>query len=76
MKMKRLVTTVTAILSPTKYLIYDRLIKTEWLITNVIAIKSPTRAESELFWVILGIFRPIQAATVVGGTLCDLETFS
>ena len=64
-----------ALLSP-KNLAYDRFMKSEWLITNVIAIKSPTRAESELFWVILGIFRSIQAAIMVGETLCDQETLS
>ena len=38
------------------------------------AIRSPARSESELFWVILGIFWPIQAATVAGEPLCCLET--
>ena len=47
--------------------------KTEWLNTNVTAIGSPARAESELFWVILDVFCPIQTTFVAGKPLCDLE---
>ena len=43
------------ILSP-KNLISGRQTKTEWLIVNVTAIASPTRAESEVFWTDFDIF--------------------
>ena len=47
--------------------------KIEWLITNVIAIRSPARGESALFWVVFGGFWPIQVAGVAREPLCDLE---
>ena len=46
--------------------------KKEWLITNVTAVGSPDRAEYDIFGVILGNFRPIQAAFEVGEPLCDV----
>ena len=48
------------------------LMKLEWLITAVIAVWSPVRAE-HVFWVISGIFQPFQVALVVGEPLCDME---
>ena len=48
--------------------------KIEWLNTNMTAIGSPAKAESEIFWVVLGVFLPIWAAIVVGEPLCELET--
>ena len=47
--------------------------KIEWLVTNVTADRSLARAESEEFRVFDDVFRPIQAAFVVGKPLCDLE---
>ena len=39
--------------------------KIEWLVANIIAIRSPDRAERDILGVILGIFGPAQAAIVV-----------
>ena len=47
--------------------------KTEWLSTNVTAVRSPVRAKSNIFrW--FWLFWPIQAVFVVKQPLCDLET--
>ena len=40
--------------------------KIKWFITNVTAVGPPARAECD-FLVVLDIFRPIEAAFVVGG---------
>ena len=48
--------------------------KMELLITNVTANGSPTRAESEVCWIIFDVFWSIQIACVVGEPRYDLET--
>ena len=45
--------------------------KIEWLIANMTAVRSPDRAERDMLGMILDVFWPIQAASVVGETLCD-----
>ena len=50
----------------------DRLMKIEWLVTDVTADGSPARVK-RICCVILGIFWPIQAACVVLRPLCDLK---
>ena len=52
---------------------YVHLIEIERLITSITDSGSPARAESELFWVILDVFRKIQAEIVAGEPFCDLE---
>ena len=49
--------------------------KIEWLVTNVTALGSPAsaREESDIFWVIIDIFWPIQVAIVAREHLCDLK---
>ena len=46
--------------------------KIEWLIGDVTSVRPPTRAERELFGMILNIFRPVQPAIVAEEPLCDL----
>jgi hypothetical protein len=50
--------------------------KRKCLISNVTAVDSLARAESEIFWVILDVFWGIQGAIVVGQPLSDLEMSS
>ena len=47
--------------------------KIKWFVSDVTAVGSLTRAESEIFWMILDVSRAIQGAIVVGQPLCDLE---
>ena len=48
----------------------------EWLVTNVIPVGSPDRAERAILGVILAgcFFWPIKAVFVVKGALCDVGT--
>ena len=48
--------------------------KIEWLVNNVIPVRSPARAEREFWGVIVEVFWPIQATFVDEEPLCDLET--
>ena len=54
--------------------------KREWLVTDATAVESPDRAERANLGVITyilmagSIFWPIQAVSVVGEPLCDVET--
>ena len=54
-------------------LTYDHLMKIKRSVAIVTAIRRPFRAESGSFWVILNVFWPIQAASVVEQQLCDLK---
>ena len=46
----------------------------EWLTTNITDVGSPTRVESEMFWMIVDIFWTSLDAFEVRDPLCDLET--
>ena len=47
--------------------------KVEWLVTNVTAVGSPDGAKCDILGMNFGVLRPIQAAIVVGESLCDEE---
>ena len=47
--------------------------KIEWLLTNVTAAGSHTRAENDICWAISDIFWSVRAAFLVEEPLCDLE---
>ena len=49
--------------------------KIGWLITNVTAAGSPSRAKRDFFGD-FDIFLPIQAAFVIEETLCDMQILS
>ena len=53
---------------------YGHLMKIEWLITDVPAVRSPDRAERAILGMILGVFWPIQALFVIGEPLCDVRS--
>ena len=46
--------------------------KIEWFVTDVTAVRSPRKAESDIFEVILEVFWSIQATVVVREPLCDV----
>ena len=54
----------------------DRLLKIEWLITNLIPLRSPARAEGDFFGVVLDVFQQIQAAIMVGEPRWELGILS
>ena len=47
--------------------------KSEWLVADATPVTSPDRAERDIFFVILGIFWPIQEFFVVGEPFFDTE---
>ena len=49
------------------------MMKIEWLVADVIAVRSPDRAEGAILGVILDIFWPIQATIVIREPLCDIR---
>ena len=46
--------------------------KIEWLVADVISVRSPDRAEHDILGVMLDVFWPTQAAFVAREPLCDL----
>ena len=50
--------------------------KREWLVIDVTAVGSPTRAEGDIFGLTFGVFWPVQATFVVGNPRCDVGIHS
>ena len=50
----------------------DHLLKIEWLITNLIPLRSPARAEGDFFGVVLDVFQQIQASIMIRTQLWEL----
>ena len=61
------------LLSPNK-IAWGHLMKMEWLMTHVTAVRTPDRAECAIFrWFWLSVFWSFQAVFVIRGALCDVS---
>ena len=59
-------------LSPNNFT-WGHVLKIEWLVASLTAVRSLARVEHDILGMILDVFWPVQAAVVVGEPLCDLE---